>query len=116
MNRTSPRASGTIERVWLEPEGVSAYPDAVRAILAADIVLAGPGSLYTSVLPNLLVPDIAQAVRASRAVKIYVCNVATQKGETDHYTVDDHVAVLESARRPWGFPDGAGQRHLTANA
>ncbi len=99
-----PEADGTIERVWLEPDGVSAYPDAVRAILAADIVLAGPGSLYTSVLPNLLVSDIAQAVRASRAVKIYVCNVATQKGETDHFTVADHVAALDAHVGPGVFP------------
>lgn len=90
-----PQASGTIERVFLEPEQVPAYPDAVRAILGADLILAGPGSLYTSVLPNLLVPDIAEAVRASRAVKVYVCNVATQKGETDHYAVADHVAALD---------------------
>jgi uncharacterized cofD-like protein len=99
-----PRASGTIERIWLEPDGVSAYPDAVRALLAADIVLAGPGSLYTSVLPNLLVTDIAQAIRASRAVKIYVCNVATQKGETDRFTVGDHVAVLHAHVGPGVFP------------
>jgi uncharacterized cofD-like protein len=90
-----PKAEGTIERVWLEPDGVSAYPDAVRAILSADIILAGPGSLYTSVLPNLLVTDIAQAVRASRAVKIFVCNVATQKGETDGFSVVDHVTALD---------------------
>jgi len=90
-----PQAGGAIERVFLEPENVSAYPDAVRAILTADLILAGPGSLYTSVLPNLLVPDIGQAVRASRAVKVYICNVATQKGETDHYSVADHVAALE---------------------
>jgi uncharacterized cofD-like protein len=90
------KTNGTVERVWLEPDGVPAYPDAVRAILSADVILAGPGSLYTSVLPNLLVSDIAQAVRASRAVKIYVCNVATQKGETDHYSVPDHVAALDA--------------------
>jgi uncharacterized cofD-like protein len=99
-----PKAAGSIERVFLEPEGVPAYPDAVRAILAADLILAGPGSLYTSVLPNLLVNDVAQAVRASRAVKMYVCNVATQQGETDHFTVADHVAVLEAHVGPGVFP------------
>lgn len=90
-----PKAEGVVERVRLEPEGVAAYPEAVSAILGADILLAGPGSLYTSVLPNLLVSDIARAVRVSSAVKIYVCNVATQVGETDHYSVEDHVSALE---------------------
>jgi uncharacterized cofD-like protein len=100
-----PKANGSIERVYLEPEGVPAYPDAVRAILAADIVLAGPGSLYTSVLPNLLVSDIAQAVRAnSRAIKIYVCNVATQIGETDHFAVTDHYAALNEHIGAGAFP------------
>jgi uncharacterized cofD-like protein len=99
-----PKAKGTIQRVFLEPEGVPAYPDAVRAILAADLILAGPGSLFTSVLPNLLVADIAQAVRASRAVKMYVCNVATQKGETDRFTVADHVMALDTHVGPGVFP------------
>jgi uncharacterized cofD-like protein len=99
-----PQADGTIERVFLEPEHAPAYPDAVRAILQADLILAGPGSLYTSVLPNLLVPDIAAAVQASRAVKMYVCNVATQVGETDHFGVADHVAALERHVEPGVFP------------
>jgi uncharacterized cofD-like protein len=99
-----PQVKGAIERVFLEPEGVPAYPEAVRAILGADLILAGPGSLFTSVLPNLLVSDIAQAVRASRAVKMYVCNVATQKGETDHYSVADHVAVLDAHLGSGVFP------------
>jgi uncharacterized cofD-like protein len=90
-----PKEDGSIEQVLLEPESAPAYPDAVRAVLGADLILAGPGSLYTSVLPNLLVSDIAQAVRASRALKMYVCNVATQIGETDHFTVADHVSALE---------------------
>lgn len=92
---TITQAVGTIERVYLEPDDVPAYPRAVRAILEADLVVAGPGSLYTSVLPNLLVREIAQAVAASRALRVYVCNVATQRGETEGYTVGDHVAALE---------------------
>ncbi len=95
---------GTIERVYLEPDDVPAYPRAVRAILEADMVVAGPGSLYTSVLPNLLVREIAQAVAATRAVRVYVCNVATQRGETDGYTVGDHVAALERHVGPGLFP------------
>ncbi len=95
---------GTIERVYLEPDDVPAYPRAVRAILEADLVVAGPGSLYTSVLPNLLVREIAQAVAATRAIRVYVCNVATQPGETDGYTVGDHVAALERHVGPGLFP------------
>jgi len=67
----------------------------VRAILAADLIVLGPGSLYTSILPNLLVGGITQAIRASKAVKVYVCNVATQRGETEGYSVADHVRVIE---------------------
>jgi uncharacterized cofD-like protein len=83
-----------IERVYLEPEHVAAYPGVVRAILDADLILAGPGSLYTSVLPNLLVEDIRRALQTSNALKVYVCNVATQPGETDHFSVEDHFEAL----------------------
>lgn len=83
-----------IERVYLEPEHVPAYPGTVRAILEADLIIAGPGSLYTSVLPNLLVPDIARALEVSKALKVYVCNVATQPGETNGFTVEDHFEAL----------------------
>ena len=89
------KAGLPIERVFLQPDRVRAYPGAVQAILAADLIVIGPGSLYTSVLPNLLVEDIAKAIRASRAVKVYVCNVAVQPGETDGYDVAAHVAALE---------------------
>lgn len=90
-----PGVSGKIRRVWLEPSNPPAYPGVIQAILAADLIVVGPGSLYTSILPNLLVPDIAAAVGASRALKIYVCNVATQPGETENYTSGDHVHALE---------------------
>jgi uncharacterized cofD-like protein len=90
-----PKAGLPIERVFLRPERVRAYPGALRAILSADLILAGPGSLYTSILPNLLVEDITQAIRASQAIKMYICNVATQVGETDHFTVGDHVQALQ---------------------
>jgi uncharacterized cofD-like protein len=91
-----PEAQGAIERVYLDPSDAPAYPGALRALLNADLIVAGPGSLYTSVLPNLLVPAVAQAVAASPARKVYVCNVATQRGETEGYTVADHVAALEA--------------------
>lgn len=91
-----PESGGTIERVFLQPDHVRAYPEAVRAILNADLIVIGPGSLFTSILPNLLIDGITQALRASRAVKVYVCNVATQRGETEGYSVADHVLALES--------------------
>jgi len=97
-------ACGVIQRVYLEPDDAPAYPDAVRALLEADLIVAGPGSLCTSVLPNLLVPDVARAVAASRAVKVYVCNVATQRGETDGYTTADHVTMLEAHLGAGFFP------------
>lgn len=90
-----PRAPYPIERVYLDPDNPPAYPGAVRAILEADLIVLGPGSLFTSVLPNLLVPEIAQAVRVSQASKIYICNIATQKGETDDFTLADHIRALE---------------------
>lgn len=85
---------GRIRRIYLQPADPPAYPEAIRAILGADMLVIGPGSLYTSVLPNLLVPDIANAVRSSRAFRVYVCNVATQRGETDHYSCADHWAAI----------------------
>ncbi len=91
-----PRSGFPIERVYLEPSGVRADAQAVRAILQADLVVLGPGSLYTSVLPNLLVEEVAEAIRASNALKVYVCNVAVQPGETDGYTVADHVRAIEN--------------------
>lgn len=89
-----PLAAGKIERVYLNPADVRAYPEAVQAVLQADLVVLGPGSLYTSILPNLLVGDLAEALRHSRAKKVYVCNLATQLGETDRYSVADHVEML----------------------
>jgi uncharacterized cofD-like protein len=90
-----PESPGKIRRVWLEPNDPPAFPESIQAILAADLIVVGPGSLFTSILPNLLVPDIAAAISASRALKIYVCNVATQPGETDGFTCGDHVRVIE---------------------
>ena len=89
-----------IERVWLTPEGVAATTDAVAAIAEADAIVLGPGSLFTSLLPALLVPAIADAVAVSPATRILVCNVATQPGETTGFDLADHVEVLERHTRP----------------
>jgi uncharacterized cofD-like protein len=90
-----PKAGQPIERVFLRPDGVRAYPEAVRALLDADLIVAGPGSLFTSVLPNLLVVDIRRAVEASTALRLYVCNVATQSGETDGFDLGQHMSSLQ---------------------
>ncbi|HSV85419.1 MAG TPA: YvcK family protein [Levilinea sp.] len=89
------KSAGKVKRVWLEPDNPLAFPPAIQAILSAELIILGPGSLYTSILPNLLVPDLAEALRASRALKFYVCNVASQPGETDHYMVGDHARTIE---------------------
>jgi uncharacterized cofD-like protein len=90
-----PQTIGRIRRVWLEPDNASAFPPSIQAILASDLIVIGPGSLYTSVLPNILVPDLLAAIRSSRALKIFISNVATQLGETDQYSSGDHIRALE---------------------
>ena len=89
-------SEGRIQRVYLDPEDAPAYPKAIRAVLDADLIVIGPGSLYTSVLPNLLVRDLRDALVSAAAPKAYVCNVATQAGETAGYDVQDHVEALIS--------------------
>lgn len=83
-----------IQSVRLLPEHPKALPEAVHAIEEADLILLGPGSLYTSVIPNLLVDGISEAVCASKAMKIYICNIMTQDGETEGMTASDHVKAL----------------------
>jgi uncharacterized cofD-like protein len=93
------RTSG-IERVWITPGDVAASEDAVAAITEAELIVLGPGSLYTSLLPVLLIPRIRDAVAAAPAVRIYVCNVATQAGETAGYDLADHVEALLAHTSP----------------
>lgn len=83
-----------IDVEWIGPEGVRAAEDAVAAIDAAEIIVLGPGSLFTSVLPVLLIPEIREALAASTAIRVYVCNVATQKGETEGFDLADHLEAL----------------------
>lgn len=84
-----------IDHVWLSPENPKAVPAVIEAILNADIIVLGPGSLYTSVIPNLLVDGVSQAIKNSNAIKIYVCNIMSQAGETIKYTVHDHLKAIE---------------------
>lgn len=84
-----------IDRVYLAPERPEAVIQATEAIHNADVIVLGPGSLYTSIIPNLLTAGIPEAIRESKAVKIYVCNIMTQPGETEGYTASEHLAALE---------------------
>jgi len=83
-----------IERIWLRPESAQPLDEAIQAIKYADAIILGPGSVYTSIVPNLLVDGIADAIHKSHAVRIYVCNVMTQPGETEGFAASDHVKVI----------------------
>lgn len=93
-----PEAKGKIKRLSTNPENCRPLQDVIDAIKEADLIILGPGSLYTSVIPNLLIKEIASEIAASNANKIYVCNIMTQPGETDDYNVSNHVnAIIEHA-------------------
>jgi len=89
-----PKYGGKIKRVFIEPKNVDPLPETIKAIRKADLIVIGPGSLYTSIMPNLLVPKIGDEVKASKAKKIYICNLMTQQGETNHYTAYDHIKAI----------------------
>ncbi len=91
---TIPEAHGKIKRLFTEPANCKALPDVIQAIRDAELIILGPGSLYTSVIPNLLVKEISEEIIKSKAKKIYVCNIMTQPGATDNYTVSDHLKAL----------------------
>jgi len=95
-----PKVHRPINRVYLKPAGSPATPEAIKAIAEAQIIVLGPGSLYTSIIPNLLIKEITDSIVASGAIKIYVCNAMTQPGETDGYTVSDHIKALISHSHP----------------
>jgi len=89
-------AGGKIERVGCLPANPPALPAALTAIAEADLIVLGPGSLYTSVLPNLLVPEIRAAIATARVPRLYICNIMTQPGETDGYSVADHIGAIDA--------------------
>ena len=103
-------AGGRIQRVGCRPVAPTALPSTLEAIRQADLILLGPGSLYTSLLPNLLVPQLVEEISRSPAAKLYICNIMTQPGETDGMDVWDHMAVIgqhlgHQRGAPWLFPD-----------
>ncbi len=91
---TIAKSSKPIEKVFLNPSFCAASPMVLEAVSSADVIVLGPGSLYTSILPNLLLDGMKEAIRKSRALKIYVCNVMTQPGETSNFKVSDHLKAL----------------------
>ncbi|MBM7556805.1 gluconeogenesis factor YvcK family protein [Halanaerobacter jeridensis] len=89
-----PETEGKIKKLSIDPADCEALPEALQAIKQADAVILGPGSLYTSVLPNLLIENLAEEIKKTEALKIYACNVMTQPGETDDYTASEHVQAI----------------------
>jgi uncharacterized cofD-like protein len=89
-----PKQNAPISQVFLKPDGALLNPEALQAIMNAELVVIGPGSLYTSILPNLLVEGMVEAIKASPALKVYICNLASQEGETEGYDVNDYLRVL----------------------
>jgi uncharacterized cofD-like protein len=92
-----PKAGGNIVKIGCLPANPPALPAAIKAIQEADYIIIGPGSLYTSLIPNLLVPEIADAIAASDSPRIYICNIMTQPGETQGYSVADHIRSIDAA-------------------
>ena len=121
-----PKANRPINRVYLRPTQPTATPEALKAIEEAQIIVLGPGSLYTSILPNLLIKEISDSIAGSGAIKVYVCNIMTQYGETDGYSASDHLKVLINHSHPRIFdycivnsgqiPAGMLKRYLQENA
>ncbi|MDI6759081.1 MAG: YvcK family protein [Candidatus Omnitrophota bacterium] len=95
-----PKAHKPINRVFLEPKETLATADALKAIADAQVIVLGPGSLYTSIIPNLLIKEITEAIVSSEAIKVYVCNVMTQPGETDAYSASDHIKAIIAHSHP----------------
>ena len=94
------KTKSKITHLSIHPENTKAYPPALDKIKESDIIIIGPGSLYTSIIPNLSINDITKAINESKACKIYVCNIATQIGETKGYSMEDHIQSLQKHTIP----------------
>lgn len=115
-----------IRRVRMEPSPVAALPQALEAIRQADVILLGPGSLYTSIIPNLLVSGVARCIADSKALRLYIANIMTQEGETEGYTLSEHIKAIETHGVPGmidlclansaEIPEEVRQRYRTENA
>lgn len=95
-----PETTVPIDKVYLNPKDSAATPEAIRAIQDADVIILGPGSLYTSIIPNLLIREITDTIVYSKMLKFYICNIMTQHGETDNFSASDHLRVLIAHSHP----------------
>lgn len=121
-----PEAKGKVKRLFTDPEDCQPLEDVISAIKDADLIILGPGSLYTSVIPNLLIKKISQEIISSTAKKIYVCNIMTQPGETDNYTVADHInaiinhagskKIMDAVLINDSLPDNLAEKYKLANS
>lgn len=120
-----PKAHGKIKRLFTEPKNCKPLEDVIGAIKDADLIILGPGSLYTSVIPNLLIKNISQEIANSTAKKIYVCNIMTQPGETDNYSVSDHInaiinhagsKIMDAVLINNSLPDNLAEKYKLANS
>lgn len=121
-----PEAQGKVKRLFTNPEDCRPLEDAISAIKEADLIILGPGSLYTSVIPNLLIKEISQTIAESNAKKIYVCNIMTQPGETDDYTVSNHInaiinhagsdKIMDAVLINDKLPDNLAEKYRLANS
>ena len=94
------KTESKIKKLLISPPSAKAYPPALTKIEESDVIIIGPGSLYTSIIPNLSIKDIAKAINESNAFKIYICNIATQLGETNRYSMEDHIESLQRHTNP----------------
>ncbi len=121
-----PETPGKIKRLFTIPENCKPLDEAIAAIKSADLIILGPGSLYTSVIPNLLIKEIAKEVSQSKANKIYVCNIMTQPGETDNYTASEHLKaiidhagssnIVEAILVNDSLPEKLAEKYIAANS
>ncbi|MEO0648590.1 MAG: gluconeogenesis factor YvcK family protein, partial [Cyanobacteria bacterium J06650_10] len=106
------KAGGNIDEIGCRPEDPPALPQAVEAIKAADYIIVGPGSLYTSIIPNLLVPELVEAIAARQVPRIYICNIMSEPGETQGYTVSKHIEAIDRACGQYLFDAVLVQKRL----
>src|SRR5699024_9135489 len=89
-----PLKNKQIKRVFLTPNNLRPMPEVIKCVQEADLIVISPGSLYTSILPNLIIAEVEKALSETKAQKVYVCNIMTQRGETEHYSAADHVNAI----------------------
>ncbi|MEO0888449.1 MAG: gluconeogenesis factor YvcK family protein, partial [Cyanobacteria bacterium J06648_10] len=110
------KAGGNIDEIGCIPEDPPALPQAVEAINEADYIIVGPGSLYTSIIPNMLVPELVNAIAARQVPRIYICNIMSEPGETQGYTVSKHIEAIDRSCGQYLFDAVLVQKRLPSQA